>query len=174
MNRKIIFLNIIYYGVIIGLIELGREDPSSSLGYGYFIILFMMIAAITLFFLLRKKVIQPKSPLEKIGIFTATPVLMFIGLLIFLFFKENETSAAYFTKNNYRYKEIKFDDNKFSGGKRIEYYRSKDPIRFRSDFESVIWIKDSTWIYLSEQGDTIKKIKYKNSYQTTVVPQRQR
>jgi glucan phosphoethanolaminetransferase (alkaline phosphatase superfamily) len=162
MNRKIILFNIIYYGVIISLIALGREDSSSSLGYGYFILFFIVVAAIILIFLLTKKVIRPKSLFEKIGVFTATPVLIFIGLLIFLFFKENETSIAYFTENNYRYKEIKFDNNKFSGGKRIEYYRSKDTIRTEGDFENIIWIKDSTWIYLSEQGDTIKKIKYKN------------
>ena len=89
-------------------IKIGRDDPSSSLGYGYFIIGFWIIAAIVLILLLIKKVIHPKSILEKIGIFTATPILSIAVVWLILSFRENASSESYFDKDNHRYKFITF------------------------------------------------------------------
>jgi len=68
MNKKIIFFNVVYYVVVIGLLMRGRHDASSSLGYGYFIVIFLAIAAIALIYLLGKKNIHPKSLIDKIGV----------------------------------------------------------------------------------------------------------
>src|SRR5437870_5797063 len=109
MNKKIILFNIVYYVVVIGLILLGRVDPSSSLGYGYFIIIFCAIAALALFYLLFKKIILPKSLVDKIGVFTATPILSIFVIAAIGSLKENVSSEFYFNKNNYQYKVITFE-----------------------------------------------------------------
>lgn len=148
------FFNIIYYAIIFVFIKMGRDDPSSSLGFGYFIIGFWIIAAIVLILLLIKKVIHPKSTLEKIGIFTATPILSIAAVWLILSFRENASSESYFDKDNHRYKVITFHYKKTSNVKRVEYYRSQDAT-------GGTWVRDSTWLYFSESGDTLKKIKYK-------------
>jgi len=56
-----------------------------------------------------------------------------------------------------------FDNDKASGGKRIEYYKSIDTLGSKNVLENDAWVKDSTWVYLSKTGDTIKKINYKNN-----------
>jgi glucan phosphoethanolaminetransferase (alkaline phosphatase superfamily) len=157
MSKRILLFNFIYYTIIIGLIRLGADDSSSSLGYGYFIIIFWIIAAVLLVFLLVKKIIHPKSVFEKIGIFTATPLLSLIGFAIIVAFKENASSEWDFNKNGNRYKVLTFDKDKNTGGKRIEYYRNIDTSSTKED----VWVRDSIWIYLSKTGDTIKKVKYK-------------
>jgi uncharacterized membrane protein YobD (UPF0266 family) len=73
MGKKILIFNIIYYMIILALVLMGRRDPSSSLGYGFFIVGFWVIAAIVLMTFLRSSFIRPKSILQKIGVFTATP-----------------------------------------------------------------------------------------------------
>ncbi|RFM27657.1 hypothetical protein [Deminuibacter soli] len=155
MNKKIILFNVIYYVIVIGLIKLGRDSPSSSLGYGYFIIIFWILASILLVFLLIKKIIYPKTILEKIGVFTATPLISLLGFMIIMSFKENTSSEWIFNKNGKRYKVLTFDKDKSTGGRRIEYYSSIDTISTKED----IWIKDSIWVYLSKTGDTLKKVK---------------
>jgi hypothetical protein len=159
MSKRIILFNTIYYAITIGFIKLGRDDPSSSLGYGYFIIIFWIIAAALLVFLLVKKIIYPKSIFEKIGVFTATPLVSIMGFMIIMSFKENASSEWILNKNGTQYKVLTYDKDKNTGGKRIEYYRSIDTIGTKED----VWIKDSTWVYLSKTGDTIKKVKYKDN-----------
>ncbi|MBN8861706.1 MAG: hypothetical protein J0H29_25205 [Sphingobacteriales bacterium] len=162
MNKLIIVFNIIYYVIIFILIKLGRDDSSSSLGYGIFIIIFWSIAGGVLIFLLTKKIIRPKSLLDKIGIFTATPLLTIVFVMFFRMSKENVSSEWYFNKENYRYKvrEINYGDG--VGIERIEFYRSADTINSPNTSKKNLWVKDSTWIYLSKTGDTIKKVVYKN------------
>ncbi|WPQ65197.1 hypothetical protein SIO70_10105 [Chitinophaga sancti] len=159
MSKTIILFNVIYYAIIIGLIKLGQDDPSSSLGYDYFIIMFWGIAAFLLVFFLIKRIIYPKTIFEKIGVFTATPLISIMVFMIIMSFKENVSSEWIFNKNGKRYKVLTFDKDKSTGGKRIEYYRSID----RKGTKEDIWIKDSTWVYLSKTGDTIRKVKYKDN-----------
>ncbi|HRF35560.1 MAG TPA: hypothetical protein PLM56_18800 [Cyclobacteriaceae bacterium] len=155
MGKRILIFNIIYYAVTLFFIKLGRDDASSSLGYGFFIIGFWVIAAITLIFFLIKRVIQPNSIIEKIGIFTATPVLSIVVIWSILSFQENASSEYYFNKDGYRYRVITYHHKNTLNVKRIEYYRSQNAA-------SEAWAKDSTWVYFSESGDTLKRIKYKN------------
>ena len=111
---------------------------------------------------LHKKIIRPKSLLDKIGIFTATPLLTIVFVMFFRMSKENVSSEWYFNKENYRYKvrEINYGDG--VGIERIEFYRSADTINSPNTSKMNLWVKDSTWIYLSKTGDTIKKVVYKN------------
>lgn len=155
VNKRILIFNIIYYAVTLFFIKLGRDDASSSLGYGFFIIGFWVIAAIVLAFFLIKRTIQPKSLLDKIGIFTATPVLSIVAIWLILSLQENEGSEYQFSKDGYRYKVLTFHHKETPKVKRIEYYRSKDAV-------NGAWVKDSTWLYFSESGDTLKRVMYKN------------
>jgi len=163
MNKGIFVFNIIYYAVIFIFIKKGRDDPSSSLGYGYFILIFWLVAAVVLILLLIKKIIRPKSVLDKIGIFTATPILSIAFVTIMSSFKETLGSEWYFTESNYRYKVITYNYTEPSAVKRIEYYRSADTLTPKGALTSEVWIKDSTWIYLSKVGDTVKKVRYKDN-----------
>jgi len=86
MNKRIIYFNAVYYVVTLFLIMKGRLDPSSSLGYGYFIIIFWVISLIALVILLISKIIQVKSIPDYIGILTATPILTLICISIILAF----------------------------------------------------------------------------------------
>lgn len=160
MNTKIILFNVIYYSGFLFLIKLGRDDPSSSLGYGYFIVAFWIISIIVLAVLLLKQIVLFDTVLNKIGILTATPILslLFIGIILLI---HERSSEAYFNKGNYRYKEVTIED-KETEGRRIEYYRSKDTLSTNNIFNEE-WLKDSTWLYLSQTGDTIKKVTYKNN-----------
>jgi hypothetical protein len=87
MGKRILIFNVIYYAVTLYFIKLGRDDASASLGYGYFIMGFWIVAAVVLVLLLITKLIRPKSILEKIGIFTATPVLMLTAIWLMVSFR---------------------------------------------------------------------------------------
>jgi hypothetical protein len=159
MSKRILIFNVIYYAVTLFFIILGRDDPSSSLGYGFFIIGFWIIAAIALAFFLIKKTIWPKSFLDKIGIFTATPILSIVAVSLILTLSESESSEWYFNKGNNRYKVKTIYYKPGSKVKRIEYYRNANEE----------WLRDSTWIYFSEAGDTIRKVKYRNNTEISKV-----
>src|SRR5436190_20106009 len=98
MGKRILIFNVVYYAIILFFVKLGRDDASSSLGYGFFILGFWILAAITLVFFLIRKIIQPKSVLEMIGIFTATPVLSVVAVWLILAVKEDVGSEWYFNK----------------------------------------------------------------------------
>lgn len=155
MGKRILIFNVIYYAVTLYFVKLGRDDASASLGYGFFIVGFWILAAIALVFFLVKKIILPKSILDKIGVFTATPVLSLMAIALMVSFRENASSEYHFDKDGSRYKEITFHYRNTAHVERIEYYRSQDGAR-------AAWAKDSTWLYFSEAGDTLKKIRYKN------------
>lgn len=158
MGKRILIFNIIYYAITLLFIKLGRDDASSSLGYGFFIIGFWVITAIVLVFFLIRRVLQPKSVLEKIGIFTATPVLSIIAVWLILTLKEEVGSERYFNKGDYRYKVKTINYKDTSRVKRIEYYRNEINAASTNDG----WVRDSTWLYFSEAGDTLKKVRYRN------------
>jgi hypothetical protein len=155
MGKRILVFNIVYYAVTLYLVNLGREDASASLGYGFFIVGFWIIAAIVLVFFRVKKFILPKSILERIGVFTATPVLSFAAIGLMISVQEKASSEYHFNKDGSRYKALTFQYKNTVNVERIEYYRSQDGA-------NAAWVKDSTWLYFSEAGDTLKKIRYKN------------
>lgn len=156
MGRRILIFNVIYYGVTLLLIKLGRDDASSSLGYGFFIIAFWVIAAIGLAVLIIRKSLRPKSIIEKIGIFTATPVLSILAISLILAFKEDIASERYFNEGSYRYKVRTINYKETAKIKRIEFYRNKVNATAADDG----WEKDSTWVYFSEAGDTVRIERY--------------
>lgn len=158
MGKRILIFNIIYYAITLLFVKLGREDASSSLGYGFFIIGFWVVAAVILVFFLIRKILRPKSVLEKIGIFTATPVLSIVAVWLILTLKEEVGSDRYFNKGDYRYRIRTINYKEASKVKRIEYYRN----RINATPADDEWVKDSTWLYFSEAGDTLRKVRYRN------------
>ena len=83
--------------------------------------------------------------------------------MLFRMSKESVSSEWYFNKENYRYKVIEVNYSDGVGIERIEFYRSTDTINSSNTSKKNLWVKDSTWIYLSKAGDTIKKVTYKNN-----------
>jgi hypothetical protein len=166
MNKRLLYFNIIFYAVTLAFYYQGKQDPSSSLGYGFFIVGFWGIALVTLIILLTKKVIQPKTILDKIGIVTATPVLCVVAVGLIFNFNETATSEWYFEKDHHRHKVLTFDDRETGKRKRIEYYKSSDMVDGNDPFsKGDKWVKDSTWIYFSKTGDTTKIIRYRDDLQ---------
>lgn len=164
MGKKILGLNIFYYCTTLFFLGLTQEDASSSLGYGFFIIIFWIAWVLLLIFLIIKKSIQPKSIAEKIGIFTSTPILSILAILIMFVVKENVGSVQYFYKEDFCYKIRKIYYKKEPNIKRIEFYRKKN-----SDLpKNNEWLRDSVWVFFGENGDTLKKIKYKNGKEVNV------
>jgi hypothetical protein len=166
MNYRIIIFNLVYYSVIFLLYLQGKQDPSSSLGYGFLILGFFVAALITLLVLMVKKTIVPKTILDKIGIFTATPILCLVAVALLTTFNETPASEWYFDKSMHRYKVNTYIYNNTGKQKRIEYYKSSNIVDTKDPFATIDkWVKDSTWIYFSKSGDTSKKVSYKNGIQ---------
>ena len=80
MKRNILLFNVAYYFIIILLFLQGKSDPSSSLGIGILILGFWAVALIGLLILVTKRVIVAETALDKVGVFTATPVLCLLFL----------------------------------------------------------------------------------------------
>lgn len=128
MNGKILFFNSVFYFITFAFYYQGKQDPSSSLGCGFFIAGFWVLALLTLILLLAKKVIQPKTIFDKIGIVTATPVLCVIAVGLITTFTDTAASEWYFDKDSHRYKVNTFNYRGTSKQKRIEYYKSLDTV----------------------------------------------
>jgi hypothetical protein len=166
MNKRLLFFNIIFYAITLTFYYQGKQDPSSSLGYGFFIMFFWGVALVTLIVLLTKKVIQPKTILDKIGIATATPLLCIVAVGLVMTFNDTAASEWYFDKDNHRYKVNTFNYSGTANPKRIEYYKSFDTVNPKDPFVNIEkWVKDSTWIYFSKSGDTTKIVKYKHDFE---------
>jgi hypothetical protein len=155
MGKRILIFNAIYYGVILFFVMLGMDDPSSSLGYGFFIMGFFVIAAIVLAILLVKKIIFPRSIAHKIGLITATPVPSIVTVYLILALGEGPSSEQISLRQDaaFRVKTVFYQSD--MQVKRIEYYRS--PV-----VSPRVWERDSTWLFFSEDGDTIQKVTYRN------------
>lgn len=166
MNKGLLLFNIIFYLITLTLYYQGKQDPSSSLGYGFFIVGFWVVALVTLLILLTKRVIQPKTMLDKFGIVTATPILCIIAMGLFTTLNETATSEWQFNKRHHRYKVLTFSYRETGNPKRIEYYKSSDTINLSNPFPNTDkWVKDSTWVYFSKSGDTTKIVKYEDDVQ---------
>jgi hypothetical protein len=118
------------------------------------------IVAIILIYFLVRKIFQPKSSLDKIGIFTATPILPIITIWLTVGFNEDVASDWYFNRGGHHYKVRTINYKGTTQTKRIEFYRGNKT-------ESPdLWAKDSTWLYFSKIGDTIKRVHYRNGTET--------
>lgn len=162
MNRKLLLFNIFYYSIIILLIAQLTSSGGVALGYMILLMIFWGVAMIFLIILLATKAITLKSAMDKIGVFLATPV---ISIMFVIFFFPSLGAGplckeAYFEQNNRRYLKKICDNN--GRGKIIEYYLSFDSVSNETNRSTEVILKDSTWVYLSQNGDTIKTIKYKN------------
>lgn len=162
MNKRIIFFNVVYYLITFVLIGQGWNDQSSSLGYGFLIVIFWAVAAVVLAVLWNRKVIRPKSIADKIGIFAATPVLMIVVVSLIVGLGERVSSEEQFNVGQYRYKQLNYGNPGTSSARRVEFYKSTDMVNTKGDLENDSWVKDSVWIYFSAEGDTIRKVKYRN------------
>jgi hypothetical protein len=161
MNRKILLFNLVFYTVTLLFFAAGEADPSSSLGYGLFIGMFWIAAAIVLIAFLVTKRLRAKTIADKIGVVTATPVLCLIFLAIHFAVSPTDVSEYIFTSNNYKHKIIESETN--AGARIISYYKSARPADSVSGLYET-WLKDSVWLYISRNGDTIKKVRYKDDH----------
>jgi hypothetical protein len=84
MQPSIVFFNVAFYIVTFICYFKARQDPSASLGYGFFIVGFWLVMSVILLIGLITRKIRPVSIADKIGVFTATPVICLIVLYILM------------------------------------------------------------------------------------------
>ncbi len=162
MNRKLLVFNIFYYSIIILLITRLTSSGGVALGYMILLMIFWGVAMIFLIILLATKAINLRSAMDKVGVFLATPV---ISIVFLVFFSPSQgveplCKEVYFEQNNRRYLKKTCENN--GRGKIIEYYLSFDSVSNETNRSIEVILKDSTWVYLSQNGDTVKTVKYKN------------
>ena len=121
-----------------------------------------MSAAILVLMVVRKKV-PTKGVWNNIGLFLATPVIFFLAIGIGINITDKVESEWHFDKNGYRFKVVSFAYRPSGRTMRREIYRSQEMVSEGNfDFRSITWIRDSTWTYYSETGDTTKIEKYQD------------
>ena len=161
MNRRLIYFNGVFYLVTIWLIIQGIIDSSSSLGYGMFILGFWIISIVALIWMIVRGNIRVSATLDKIGVFTATPIVSLVVLSVMFYLRNTETTVAYYTVEHVQYKVIREENPRFKE-KQIKIYRNAgDQTKGILD-EGNKWVKDSIWISVSQNGDTISKRQFKN------------
>ena len=161
MNLNLLFYNIAYYFVTILLFQQARQDPSSSLSVAFLVLAFWIVAGIALFVLYKRRVIKVETWVDRIAMFTATPVLTFVVIQLFANSGGGGGSEWFFDRNNYRYKVVTTNYRGSTQPKSIEYYKSSQPVKADTSFFAIDdWIKDSTWVQFSQQGDTTKVTRY--------------
>ena len=163
MNTRLIKFNVFYYLVTLTFFYQGYSDPSSSLGFGFYILGFWIISGVVLAVLVIRKQITIKRNWDKVGLFLATPFIFLLTIGIRLSMTDQVVSEWYQYKNGHQYRIVTYAYRSSRATKRKEYYRSQEIVsEDNTSFNSVKWQKDSTWIYFSEKGDTIKIEKYLN------------
>ena len=165
MNTPLLVFNIVFYGILLILYGQARQDPSSSLGVGFFALFIFALFPILQILLWRTKIIKVTSILDKIGMITATPVLPILFIIIAsTLSRGNARSSTYeFNANNRRYQVAYYDYPDLMHRKKIEIYKSVDTVSETSPYpQTDKWLKDSIWLYFSKTGDTIKKEYYRN------------
>jgi hypothetical protein len=161
MNRRLLYFNGVFYLTTIWLIIQGINDSSSSLGYGMFILGFWIISIVALIWLILRRNIRISSTRDKIGVFTATPIISIIVLSAMFYLRNTETTVAYYTVEHVQYKVIR-KENSRSKEKQIEIYRNASDQTQGILDEGNKWVKDSVWLSLSQNGDTIREETYRN------------
>jgi hypothetical protein len=163
VNSRLIVINVLYYLVIFIFFFQGRSQPSSSLGYGFFVLGFWIISGVALIILIAKNWIPTNGIWNKVGVFLATPCVCLLMIGIMVLVADQVGSESHFSKNGYRYRVVRYQYGSSETVKRIEIYRSEGrlPIESTSTFVAR-WLRDSTWTYYSKAGDTIRVEKYSN------------
>ncbi len=82
MKTGIIVFNIIFYFVTLFTLMLAKQDPSASLGYGIFILIFWAVSLVALIIFIITKLIVAESVWDRIGVLTATPFPFILALMI--------------------------------------------------------------------------------------------
>jgi len=82
MNLNLIVFNIAFYLVNFLLYAIARQDASSSLGVGFFAIGFWLFSAVLLVIFVGKRIIVIRTIGDKTGIVTATPLLIYLVIVI--------------------------------------------------------------------------------------------
>lgn len=161
MNPRLIVFNAVYYFILFLFYYQTQKDPSTSLGIGFMATFFMIAGSSLLIILILRKTIRIRNAWDWAGTFLATPLPLILFVSIMFAVKGGETASTWVRPiGQYRYRQV---DYRYGNGsmKRIEHYRNTDTISENSPWqETDEWVKDSTWLYFSESGDTIKKIKY--------------
>lgn len=162
MNKNIIYANVLFYAVLFLLVGFGKSDASSSLGYGFFIIIFLALSMTALIFLLVKKIIRPRTFADKLGIFTVTPVVPFLIFWLLFYNSESPVSEYFFQKGEKKYKVEIYNYKNTSYAKRVIFYKERIDNTGKKS-----WVKDSFDIHLSKDGDTMSRRKYRNGVVVT-------
>ena len=81
IEMNLLVFNIVFYLVTLLSYEVAIKDSGASLGVGFFLLAFWLLSLIVLVVLLRRKLIIIRSFLDKIGLFTATPVPCLLAVL---------------------------------------------------------------------------------------------
>jgi hypothetical protein len=163
MNSRLVIFNLLYYLGTLTLYFQGRFDPSSSLGYGFYILGFWIISGIILVFLVVRKKIVINRLGDKVGLFLATPVIFLLTIVTGLSMTDKVESEWYPYKNGHRYKIVTYGYKSSKATMRKEIYKSQETLtKDNTSFNSIKWLRDSTWTYYSEEGDTLKIEKYSN------------
>lgn len=153
---------IVYNLLTILMIAYMMKDQSSSLGFIFIFPIFWIFLGIILFII--QKDMKNKDLTEKILIYFATPIPLFI----FLFFYNNFTDNKYiqssyeYNKNGKRHKEIEYQYINNGQTQRKEFYISVDSITPDNPMNiQDTWLKDSIWIYYNESGKLKKTEDYR-------------
>ena len=163
MNSRLIIFNVFYYLTTLTFYYQGYSTTTSSLGYGFYILGFWIISGIALTVLVIRNKIPIKKTVDKVGLFLATPIIFLMIIGAGLSMTDQEVSEWYPYKDGHRYKIVTYASRSSRATKRVEIYKSQEELREdNTSFTTINWLKDSTWIYYSENGDTIKIEKYSN------------
>jgi hypothetical protein len=140
----------------------GYSDPSSSLGYGFYIVGFWIISAMVLVILIIRNKLSINGFANKAGLFLATPIIFLLIIGTGLTTTDQVESEWYPYKDGHRYKFVTYSHRSSRATQRHEIYKSQHKItEDNTSFNSIKWLRDSTWTYFSEAGDTIKIEKYR-------------
>lgn len=162
LSKRILLLNIIFYTIslIVGLMHI--LQPEFDLGWAIIISGFWFVWLLLLIFLRIINAVPTPTTLEKIGFFTAMPVLASIGVLVYIScnIKSGELTCSswLYEQDGYEYMGVNICESGFAQFKRTEFY--KHYIVHGRDEEH--WVKDGTWLYFSASGDTIRRVTYKD------------
>ncbi|MBL7846264.1 MAG: hypothetical protein JNL40_02255 [Cyclobacteriaceae bacterium] len=162
VNHRLIAFNVVYYLTTLTFYFQGLSDPSSSLGYGFFILGFWVLSLIVLVLLVVRSKILVNNVWDKIGIILATPIPVLVIIGTGLAITDQVDSERYTYKDGYQYKILEYSDRSTSLRTRTEIYKSEMKVAESSTNYNINWLRDSTWAYYSNSGDTIKIEKYVN------------
>jgi hypothetical protein len=162
MNSRLIKFNLIYYLTTLAFYFQGRLDPSSSLGYGFYIFGFWILSLIVLIVLIIRDKILVNNVWDKIGVLLATPILFLVIIAVGFAITDQVDSVWYPYKDGHRYKIVSYSDRSTHLRTRTEIYKSKLLMAESDTNFEIKWSRDSTWIYYSDTGDTVKIEQYVN------------